>query len=65
MSNAKLSTALGFTPSRTVLESVDDMIGKLPLDRVDGYGDPRHYNVRWMSLLEEVHAEQRSFSTIY
>jgi hypothetical protein len=41
------------------------MLEQLPIDRVDGYGDPRHYNVRWMSLLEEVHAEQRSFSTIY
>jgi nucleoside-diphosphate-sugar epimerase len=65
MSNAKLSTALGFTPSRTVLESITAMIAELPLDRVDGYGDPRHYNVRWMSLLEEVHAEQRSYATIY
>jgi nucleoside-diphosphate-sugar epimerase len=65
MSNAKLSEALGFTPSRTVLESVQAMIERLPLDRVDEYGDPRHYNVRWMSLLEEVHAEQSVFPSIY
>jgi nucleoside-diphosphate-sugar epimerase len=65
MSNAKLSTALGFTPSRTVLESIDAMLAKLPLDKVEWYGDPRHYNVRWMSLLEELHAEQRGYATIY
>jgi len=65
MSNAKLSTALGFTPSRTVLESIAAMLAKLPLDTFEWYGDPRHYNVRWMSLLEEFHAEQRRYATIY
>ncbi len=65
MSNAKLSTVLGFTPSRTVLESITGMLEKLPLDRFDEYGDPRHYNIRWMTLLEEFHAEQRAFSSIY
>ena len=65
MSNAKLSKALDFTPSRTVLESITDMLAKLPLDRVEQYGDPHHYNVRWMSLLEEFHAEQRAYETIY
>jgi nucleoside-diphosphate-sugar epimerase len=65
MSNAKLSTVLGFTPSRTVLESITDMLLKLPLDRIDDYGDPRYYNIRWMTLLEETHAEQRRFASIY
>jgi nucleoside-diphosphate-sugar epimerase len=65
MSNAKLSTALGFTPSRTVLESIEAMLTKLPLDRIETFGDPRHYNVRWMSLLEEFHAEQRAYPAIY
>jgi hypothetical protein len=37
----------------------------LPLDRIDDYGDPRYYNIRWMTLLEEMHAEQRSFASIY
>ena len=65
MSNAKLSKGLGFTPSRTVLESIQDMLRRLPLDRVDDYGDPRYYNIRWMTLLEEMHAEQRGFTSIY
>ncbi len=65
MSNAKLSTKLGFTPSRTVLESIENMLAKLPLDRIDEYGDPRYYNIRWMTLLEEFHAEQRAFASIY
>jgi nucleoside-diphosphate-sugar epimerase len=65
MSNTKLSEALGFTPSRTVLESIGDMLKKLPLDRPGDFGDPRYYNIRWMTLLEEVHAEQRAFASIY
>ena len=65
MSNAKLSTLLGVTPSRTVLESIGDMLKMLPLDRADEYGDPRYYNIRWMTLLEEVHAEQRPFASIF
>jgi nucleoside-diphosphate-sugar epimerase len=65
MSNAKLSNALGFTPSRTVLESIQSMLQKLPVDRLDDYGDPRYYNIRWMTLLEDVHLEQRRFASIY
>jgi nucleoside-diphosphate-sugar epimerase len=65
MSNAKLSRALGFTPSRTVLESIADMLGRLPLERIDEFGDPRYYNIRWMTLLEEFHIEQRRFASIY
>ncbi len=65
MSNAKLTQLLGFTPSRTVLESIGEMLRKLPLDKIDDYGDPRYYNIRWMALIEEVHAEQRRFESIY
>jgi nucleoside-diphosphate-sugar epimerase len=65
MSNAKLSRTLGFTPSRTVLQSIGNMLHELPLDRIDTYGDPRYYNIRWMTLLEEMHLEQRAFASIY
>jgi nucleoside-diphosphate-sugar epimerase len=65
MSNAKLSNALGFTPSRTVLESIASMLELLPVDRLEDYGDPRYYNIRWMTLLEDIHLEQRRFASIY
>ena len=65
MSNAKLSRTLGFTPSRTVLESIADMLERLPLDDVEELSHPRHYNLRWMTLLEKVHAEQTRFAAIY
>jgi nucleoside-diphosphate-sugar epimerase len=65
MSNAKLSKALDFTPSVTVLQSIEDMLHKLPLDHPQEFGNPRYYNVAWMSLLEEIHAEQAGFDSIY
>jgi hypothetical protein len=41
------------------------MLAVLPLEQVERFGDPRHYNVRWMSLIEEVHEEQKAFANIY
>jgi len=65
MSNLKLTQRLGFTPSFTVLESIDEMLRRLPLDDVSALTDPRKYNITWMSVLEEIHASQRDFSEIY
>ena len=65
MSNLKLTQRLGFTPAVTVLESIDAMLEKLPLDDVGWLANPRWYNIAWMSVLEEVHAAQRDFASIY
>ena len=65
MSNQKLTERLGFTPAVTVLESIDAMLQRLPLDDVGWLANPRWYNITWMSLLEEVHAAQRPFASIY
>ena len=65
MSNLKMTLRLGFTPAVTVLESIDVMLEKLPLDDVAWLANPRWYNIAWMSVLEEVHAAQRRFDTIY
>jgi nucleoside-diphosphate-sugar epimerase len=65
MSNLKLTERLGFTPGVTVLESIDTMLEKLPLDDVAWLANPRWYNIVWMSVLEEVHAVQRPFASIY
>jgi nucleoside-diphosphate-sugar epimerase len=65
MSNAKLSRVMDFTPSVTVLESIEDMLRRLPLDQPQEFGNPRYYNIAWMTLLEEVHAEQHGFASIY
>lgn len=65
MSNLKMTQRLGFTPAVTVLESIDDMLKRLAIDNIAWLTDPRHNNIAWMTLLEEVHAAQRPFATIY
>ena len=65
MTNLKMTQRLGFTPAVTVLESIDAMLAKLPLDDTAWLANPRWYNIAWMSVLEEVHASQRSFASIY
>ncbi|HTD33018.1 MAG TPA: SDR family oxidoreductase [Candidatus Elarobacter sp.] len=65
MSNLKMTQRLGFTPAVTVLESIDTMLQRLPLDDPGWLANPRWYNIAWMSVLEEVHASQREFASIY
>ena len=65
MSNLKMTQRLGFTPAVTVLESIDDMLKRLPLDDVAWLTHPRHNNIAWMTMLEETHELQRSYATIY
>jgi nucleoside-diphosphate-sugar epimerase len=65
MTNLKMTQRLGFTPAVTVLESIDAMLAKLPLDDVGWLTNPRWYNIAWMSVLEEVHVSQRDFVSIY
>ena len=65
MSNAKLSKTLDFTPSFTVLESIEDMLRRLPIDHPQEFGNPRYYNIAWMTLLEEIHLEQSRYPSIY
>ena len=65
MSNLKLTQRLGFTPAVTVLESIDAMLQRIPLDDLGWLANPRWYNIAWMSVLEEIHASQRQFASIY
>lgn len=65
MSNTKMTARLNFTPAVTVLESIAEMLRKLPLEDPGWLLHPRRYNIAWMSVLEEVHAGQRSFASIY
>ena len=48
-----------------VLESIDLMLQKRPIDDVGWLMNPRWYNIAWMSVLEEVHGSQRGFASIY
>ena len=50
-SNRKLAAVVGFEPRVTVLESIKDLLARLPSD----LDDARYYNIRWMTKLEELH----------
>jgi nucleoside-diphosphate-sugar epimerase len=47
-SNAKLSMTLGFNPSRSIVEAVSDLLGRIGGLDLD---DPRHYNIRWLEQM--------------
>lgn len=65
MTNAKMTARLGFTPSVSVLESIDDMLQKIPLADTSQLLHPRGYNIAWMTILEEAHATQADYESIY
>ena len=54
-SNRKLAAVAGFEPHTTVLESIKHLLARLPND----LDDPRYYNIRWMTRLEELHGAAR------
>jgi nucleoside-diphosphate-sugar epimerase len=52
--NAKMSQRLGFLPRRSVVEAVAELLERIDLADRTFLSDPRHYNIRWMELLNEV-----------
>jgi nucleoside-diphosphate-sugar epimerase len=63
-SNAKLSGTLGFTPRRSVVEAVTDMLERIDLtDRV-ALTDPRYYNIRWLELMHEIEPRIEQFGAV-
>jgi nucleoside-diphosphate-sugar epimerase len=63
-SNAKLSTTLGFAPSRSVVQAVADLLTRLDLGDRAYLTDPRHYNIRWLELLQELKPRFEKFGTV-
>src|SRR3954463_1710705 len=63
-SNAKLSATLGFTPSRSVVEAVADLLKRIDLEDRTMLSDPRYYNIRWIELLNELKPRLETFSSV-
>ncbi len=53
-SNHKLSQRLGFTPCRSVVEAVSEMLAAIDVDDRSMLTDPRYYNIRWLELMHEL-----------
>ncbi len=48
-SNALLTATLGFTPSISVRDSVEDMLQFVETHNLDDFENPRYYNIQWLS----------------
>ena len=59
-SNAKLSSTLGFIPTRSVAMAITDLLDSIDATDRTMLTDPRHYNIRWLELMHEVTPGSRS-----
>jgi nucleoside-diphosphate-sugar epimerase len=63
-SNAKLSSRLGFVPRHSVLDAVTDLLARIgDADRAT-LTDPRHYNIRWLELMNELKPRLERFESV-
>jgi len=53
-SNTKLASTLGFQPSRSVVEAISGILDAIDVNDKTMLTDPRHYNIRWLELLNEM-----------
>jgi nucleoside-diphosphate-sugar epimerase len=63
-SNAKLSTTLGFIPRHSVLDAATDLVERLADADRSQLTDPRHYNIRWLELMNELKPTFERFQTV-
>lgn len=63
-SNAKLSTTLGFIPRHSVLEAATDLVERFENADKTRLTDPRHYNIRWLELMNELKPKLERFETV-
>jgi nucleoside-diphosphate-sugar epimerase len=63
-SNAKLSHTLGFSPCRSVVEAVSEMLAEIDLSDRSSLTDPRYYNIRWLELMHELEPRIQRFGAV-
>jgi nucleoside-diphosphate-sugar epimerase len=63
-SNAKLSSTLGFIPTRSVVMAITDLLDSIDATDRTMLTDPRHYNIRWLELMHEVTPRVEKFGSV-
>jgi nucleoside-diphosphate-sugar epimerase len=63
-SSAKLAQKLGFTPRRSVVEAVSDLLTAIDLGDRSKLTDPRFYNIRWLELMHELEPRIERFGAV-
>jgi len=61
--NAKIAGRLGFIPSRSVVEAISALLQEIDIGDRDMLTDPRHYNIRWLELMNELSQGRERFGT--
>ncbi len=64
-SNLKLKQVLGFEPRVSVLESIDHMLSQITADGYLDFGNPRYYNIAWLTLLCDVSDQLLRFQGVF
>lgn len=64
-SNERMTAATGFTPQRTPVDSVASVLEHIGEVDPQDLTHPRHYNLRWMQILTEVHELQRGYERVF
>jgi nucleoside-diphosphate-sugar epimerase len=63
-SNAKLSSTLGFTPRNSVLSAATELVERYAGADSAHLTDPRHYNIRWLELMNELRPAFERFQNV-
>jgi nucleoside-diphosphate-sugar epimerase len=63
-SNSKLSSTLGFTPRHSVLDAATDLVERFAGADSAQLTDPRHYNIRWLELMNELRPSFERFQSV-
>ena len=53
-SNSKLAQRIGFQPSRSVVEAITGILSAIDIEDRTALTHPRHYNIRWLELMNEL-----------
>ncbi|HEX2045511.1 MAG TPA: SDR family oxidoreductase [Gaiellaceae bacterium] len=62
-SNTKLA-ALGFQPSRSVVEAITGILSAIDVSDRTMLTDPRYYNIRWLELMHELEPQLGQFGAV-
>jgi nucleoside-diphosphate-sugar epimerase len=63
-SNSKLAGTLGFTPRYSVLAAATDLVERYSGADSAQLTDPRHYNIRWLELMNELRPSFERFHSV-
>jgi nucleoside-diphosphate-sugar epimerase len=63
-SNTKLAGRIGFQPSRSVVEAITGVLSAIDVGDRTMLTDPRHYNIRWLELLNELRPQIGQFGSV-